>query len=189
MEDLQIKTDEELVSLSLKDKDAFWILVKRYEDKLSRYIKRISLIKGDSLEDLLQEIFIKVYINLNAFNTDLKFSSWIYRIAHNETISFVRKNKKHEQNISIDEGDLEIIISEIFIEEEHFNKELFQKLNEAIFELEDKYREAIVLKFIENKSYEEISDILEKPTNTIGTLINRAKQKLKNNLISKGVEI
>lgn len=189
MEEFRDKTDEQLVSLSLKDKEAFWILVKRYEEKLSRYIKRISLIKEDALEDLLQDIFVKVYLNLNAFDQEMKFSSWIYRIAHNETISFIRKNKKYNQDVSIDDKDLEIIATEFFIEENHFNEHLLEKLNEAIFELEDKYKDVIVLKFIEDKSYEEISDILRMPTNTVGTQINRAKVKLKQKLLNKGIEI
>ena len=185
MEDFSERTDEELVSLSLEDKEAFWIIVRRYEDKLSRYIKRISLIRGDVLEDLLQDIFVKVYVNLNSFDTSLKFSSWIYRITHNETISYFRKNKKHEEFVSIPDEDLEVVASELHIEEDHSNKDSLEKLNEGIFELKEKYREVIVLKFIEDKSYEEISDILQIPTNTVGTQINRAKKHLKKILISK----
>lgn len=189
MENLSDKTDEQLVSLSLKDKEAFWVLVRRYEEKLKRYIKRISLFREDLLEDLLQEIFIKIYINLNAFNQEMKFSSWAYRIAHNETISYFRKNKKHEDLVSIPDEDLEDIASEFFVEDQYKEQEILLKLNDSIHELKDKYREVIVLKFVEDKSYEEISDILKMPINTVGTQINRAKQKLKDILISKGIEI
>lgn len=189
MGDFSHKTDEQLVSLSIDDKEAFWVLVKRYQEKLSRYIRRISLIRGDGLEDLLQDIFIKVYVNLNSFDTGLKFSSWIYRITHNETISYIRKNKKHEDSVLIPDEDLELIASEISIEEDFSKKDILRNINECIFKLKDKYREVLVLKFIEDKSYEEISDILRVPTSTVGTHINRAKKLLKKELLSKGVEI
>lgn len=189
MEQILGKTDEELVALSLKDKEAFFILVERYKDKISRYIKRISLIRGDFLEDLLQEIFIKVYINLNSFDQDLKFSSWIYRIAHNETISYIRKNKKHEDAVSMPDEDLQIFADEMEIEKDKTIKDTFEVLNRCILKLKEKYKSVIILKFIENKSYEEISDILKIPINTVGTQINRAKKNLKKALISNGVEV
>jgi len=189
MEDFQEKTDEELVAMSLEDKEVFLILARRYESSLSRYIKRISSFRGDFLEDLLQEIFIKVYINLNAFDVSLKFSSWIYRIAHNEMISYIRKNKKHEEAVFVPDEDLELIASEFHIEKKQFKDDLMESLKTSINELKPKYKDVLVLKFIEDKSYEEISDILEMPMNTVGTQINRAKKQLKEILIKKGIEI
>ena len=81
-------TDEELVSLSLKDSKSFGELIRRYEDKFGRFVRRKAILSKEDTEDLLQDIFIKIYLNLNAFDKSLKFSSWGYRIAHNETISF-----------------------------------------------------------------------------------------------------
>ena len=71
----------------------FEILIKRYESRLLRYIFRISQFSQDEAEEILQEIFLKVWKNLRGFSADMKFSSWIYRIAHNETISQFRRVK------------------------------------------------------------------------------------------------
>ncbi|PIU78076.1 MAG: hypothetical protein COS72_03485, partial [Candidatus Moranbacteria bacterium CG06_land_8_20_14_3_00_43_56] len=91
------KTDEELVALTLKNQDFFSCIVERYEAKLTRYIRRISAATQEDAEDLLQEIFVKVYRNLYGFDPSLKFSSWIYRIAHNQVISQWRKTKSRPQ--------------------------------------------------------------------------------------------
>ena len=72
-----IYTDVELVRLSLGDQEYFGLLVERYEQKLHRYIQRITYVTSEDQEDMLQNIFLKVYINLNGFNTDLSFNSWI----------------------------------------------------------------------------------------------------------------
>ena len=94
-----IYTDVELVGLSLENQQYFELLVDRYEKKLRRYIKRITYVTSEDQEDMLQNIFLKVYINLNGFNTDLSFNSWIYRIAHNEIIDWSRREKiKMPQN-------------------------------------------------------------------------------------------
>ena len=92
--DCNEKNDEELVALALKNQDFFACLVERYEPKLMRYVRRISAATQEDAEDLLQEIFVKVYRNLNDFDPDLKFSSWIYRIAHNQVISYWRKTAR-----------------------------------------------------------------------------------------------
>ena len=87
------KTDEELVKLALQKQEHFVYLINRYQHKLLRYIKRISNFSVEETEDILQEVFIKVYRNLEGFDQSLKFSSWIYRIAHNQTISHFRKSR------------------------------------------------------------------------------------------------
>src|SRR5690606_8168284 len=84
-------SDEMLVALSLEDKERFGELIERYESKLGRYIARLGIRTAEDRQDVLQEIFLKVYKNLNGFDPKLSFSSWIYRIAHNEAISWYRK--------------------------------------------------------------------------------------------------
>ena len=86
-EDLREKTDEELVALALKDPQVYASIMERYEEKLLRYIMRISVNSKEDAEDVLQDVFLSAYKNLNDFDQDLKFSSWIYRIAHNKVIS------------------------------------------------------------------------------------------------------
>jgi RNA polymerase sigma-70 factor, ECF subfamily len=190
-EDCLNKKDTELVKLSLENSDYFLCVVKKYEAPLMRYIRRITNVNFEDAEDLLQEIFIKVYTNLNGFDTNLKFSSWIYRIAHNEVISNFRKLKIRPKKINseINGEMLEKIKSDLNIEKELDQEILKNKLNQVINHLDIKYKEVIILKYLENKSYEEISDIIKKPTNTVGTLINRAKKQLNNIIKNNNISI
>jgi RNA polymerase sigma-70 factor (ECF subfamily) len=179
-------TDEELVRLSLGNKKIFYYLIKRYERKLLRYINRISDITQPESEDILQDIFIKVYCNLNGFNQKLKFSSWIYRIAHNEIINFYQKNKSRLQksHLQLNHSDINnlshIINDESYPYQALISREKADKIKELLEKLPHKYREVLVLRYLEGKKYTEISDILRKPPGTVAILINRAKSKFKN---------
>lgn len=175
------KTDEELVALTLKNQDFFSCLVERYEPKLMRYIRRISASTQEDAEDLLQDVFLKVYRNLNDFDPSLKFSSWIYRIAHNQVISNWRKSKTRPQVIKFeaDEDFLKFIASDVDLAGDTERKFSGEEVREFLKRLDEKYREVLVLKFLEEKDYQEISDILEKPLGTVATLINRAKKQFK----------
>jgi len=179
MQEIGDKTDEELVILVLEDQDYFLYLVRKYEKKLSRYISRISNLNQDDIEDVLQDIFIKVYKNLNGFDSDLKFSSWIYRITHNEVINNYRKYKNKAKIISFDkDGEfIKNIKGELDIEKDLNLAELKDGIFSVLNKMDIKYREVLILKFLEEKSYREMSDILRKPEGTIATLINRAKKQ------------
>lgn len=185
-ENLKNKKDEEVVFCVLESPDCYSVLITRYEKKLRNYILRISNISFDEAEDLLQDIFIVVYQNLNNFNQDLSFSSWIYRIAHNNVINHWKKNKKQEK-ISIEKNlyFVETIFNENSIEVEMENKLVQEEIQEVFNNLDEKYREVLILKFWEGKDYQEISDILQKPMGSIATLINRGKK----NFIKKYNEI
>lgn len=178
MKNIEKKSDEDLVSLSLKNPDYFLPIVRRYEDKLFRYIRRISNLDKDETEDVLQDVFIKVYKNLNSFDSSLKFSSWVYRIAHNETISNYRKRKNKAEIIQfdVDGSFIKNIADEYDLEKEFALEELKEKIALILAVLDLKYREVLVLRFLEAKNYSEISDILKKPEGTVATLLNRAKK-------------
>ncbi|MBU1017629.1 sigma-70 family RNA polymerase sigma factor [Patescibacteria group bacterium] len=177
------KSDKQLVSLTLKNADYFECLVQRYEEKLSRYIRRLTHLDTETIEDLLQEVFLKIYKNLNDYNPDFSFSSWIYRITHNEAISHFRKNEKKPKTVQIDNEEgvnfLDILPDNISLRDDYVQKELAQKVRALIDELPEKYRAVLILKFMEEKNYEEISDILEIPTGTVATQLNRAKNQFK----------
>jgi len=180
-DNLEHKKDEELVPLILQNQDLFLYIVRRYEEKLARYIMRISGLGKEDVEDLLQEVFIKVYQNLNDFDTSLKFSSWIYRIAHNETISNYRKLKSRPVGVSYNDDPAlaNQLASKInFVKE--IEKEYDAKIIRSVLEkMDKKYKEVLVLKFLEEKDYNEISDILQKPIGTVGAMINRGKAQFK----------
>jgi len=185
------KKDEELVILTFKNRDFYYCLVKRYEGRLMRYIRRISSFSSEDAEDILQDILIKTYKNLNGFDRKLKFSSWIYRIAHNEVISHYRKSKARPQIIDakMSEELLKIIKSDEDIIRDIDNQILREILNKVINKMDKKYKEVLVLKFLEEKDYREISDIIKKPMGTVATLISRAKKKLKEELLLSKISL
>ncbi len=184
---IEEKTDNEIIVLIRQDPDFLSYIIDRYTDRLDKYISRRTKVDKHEKEDILQDIFIKVYLNINDFDNSLIFSSWIYRIAHNYIIDWHRKNKKH-QHISIDDEDNKLIH---FIEDENQNfnnietltiRENINILKQEIENLSKDYQEVLMLKFFEDKSYEEISDILKISVNSVGVKINRAKKILRNKL-------
>lgn len=189
-EELDNMSDGELVTAALENQRAFSYVVNRYEKKLSAYIKRLTNVDNDDLEDVLQEIFIKVYLNLNDFNDDLKFSSWIYRIAHNHVISRYRKFKSRPEGhaVSIDDDGAKNLVSAINIETGTDLLLLKEAMVKVLSSLNKKYRELLILKFLEEKSYQEISDIIKKPLGTVASSINRAKLEFKLEMEKQGIK-
>jgi RNA polymerase sigma-70 factor (ECF subfamily) len=186
-----IKTDQELVSDARKNKDDFVEIVRRYQSPIRRYIMRLGCRDSHDIEDVFQDVFIKVYINLNDYDPSLKFSSWLYRITHNETISFFRKKNIRPMPVATDE---ELYLFENLTDETDAIRSLDAKLNadilrQALAELEEQYRDVIMLRFFEEKSYTEISDILKIPEGTVATLLNRGKKHLNNILTKKNINL
>ncbi len=175
------KTDSELVKLSLANQDDFVYIVDKYKEKLASYIKRLTNASTEDVEDTLQEVFIKVYLNLNDFDENLKFSSWIYRITHNQVISRHRKLKARPEGyaVGIDDKLANSLMAEADIKGQVDNRILQKTINSVLNKINEKYRDVLVLKFLEEQSYQEISDILKKPLGTIASLINRAKQEFR----------
>ncbi len=184
-EKLQNLTDAQLVEASSQNKEAFYYLMERYEGRLLRYIHRLTNVSDTEAEDILQDIFIKVYRNLNGFDPDLSFSSWIYRIARNEIINHYHKSKRQRELESLDDDPeafsnlFEIISEEPDGYQTYIKKEQAQAVHKVLEELPQKYREVLILYYLEGMSYTEISDILRKPPGTVATLLKRAKDKFK----------
>jgi len=176
-------SDEQLVEIiRKKDKELFSEIIKRYQTKLSHYLRKF-IYDPDELEDVLQLVFIKSYKNLYGFNVNKKFSSWIYRITHNEAINYLKKNSRGQ--ISLDEVEYKIIDEKINLDGDIYQILLKKKIEKYLKNIKLKYREPLILFYFEQKSYQEISDILRIPKNTVGTLISRGKQMLKEHLTKK----
>ncbi len=174
-------SDIELVKKSLEDIDYFTCIYERYEKRLIYYVLRISSFSFNEAEEVLQEAFVKAWKNLNEFDENLKFSSWIYRIVHNTTITEWKKtqSKGKDKKQEWDEDLFQNLPSLIDIQED-FDKNFDKKNIRKVLELmPDKYKEVLVLQFLEDKNYQEISDILKKPSGTVATLINRAKKQFR----------
>ncbi len=174
--------DEEVVVATLREPALFGHIIDRYESQLCRYINRLGVRVREDQQDVLQEIFIKVYKNLHGFDTNMKFSSWIYRIAHNEAISWFRKRNVRPEGHLVSESDdiLNLVKAPEKSQEVLFDGELNAvTINNALSQLDAKYRDVLILRFFEHHEYEDISDILQIPIGSVGTLIHRGKQQLK----------
>ena len=179
-------SDEKLIEIIREEnKELYSEIIKRYKNKLSHYLRKF-IRDSDELEDVLQVVFIKAYKNLYGFNIKKKFSSWIYRIAHNEAINQIKKYSK--ERLFFDEEEYKIIDEKIDINNTVDKKLLKQEIKEYLSKIKLKYQEPIILFYFEQKSYEEISDILRIPKSTVGTLISRGKKILKQNLQKKMYE-
>ena len=175
-----IKSDQELVAATLNDRHSFALIVERYQAPLKRYIIRLGCADRCDVEDVLQEVFLKCYVHLNDYDSSLKFSSWLYRITHNETMSLFRKKRVRPVTMTTEE-DLKLFDN--IPEKTDFLNDLIREsdaknLHSALVSINEKYRTVIVLRFFEEKSYTEISDILQIPEGTVATYINRGKKEL-----------
>lgn len=184
----QKRTDEEIIEFVKKNKECYALLVERYEAKLTRYIARITGAPKESIEDILQIVFLKVYENLNAFDDKNKFSPWIYRIAHNEAVNFWRKNKKRNSTISLDANEF---LKNSIVDRQDIAYEVAQKIDgrivsEMFEKINQEQRQALDMRFRGELSYGEIAAKLKKPIGTVGTLINRGKKMLRQELESIG---
>jgi RNA polymerase sigma-70 factor (ECF subfamily) len=141
---------------------------------------------------VLQDIFLKTYRNLNGFDTSLKFSSWMYRIAHNEAVSWYRKKSIRPEGHMIADSEeiLSFLSGKSEAADETFDMQVnAQELSKALQQIDDKYKQVLILRFFEHKEYEEISDILKIPTGSVGTLLHRGKKQLSSALNPEALRI
>jgi RNA polymerase sigma-70 factor (ECF subfamily) len=170
-------SDQEIVELVKEDLEIYKYLIERYERQLLIYIRRVIYVSKEDAEDILQEVFLKVYKNINGYNSKYKFSSWIYRIAHNQAVSFLRKKKDVE--IVQDKDIFDNIPSDVDIEHEFMQDLKSTEIENLLSKLDRKYRDVLVLRYFEEMEYNEISEILHIPSGTVASLINRGKEKFK----------
>ena len=173
------KTDEEIAALVQKgDVESFGLLVERYEPRMLRYGRKF-LADREDIRDLVQEAFIKAYINIKSFDVKKNFSPWLYRIAHNEFINAVKKKSR----LPILFFDLDVLwpqlSSDLSANDEVGKQEIKDMLDGCLNKLDLKHREPLVLYFFEDMSYQEISEVLQIPVATIGVRLRRGKAKLK----------
>ncbi|MDP1620203.1 MAG: sigma-70 family RNA polymerase sigma factor [Candidatus Moranbacteria bacterium] len=181
-------TDAHLVELAKTDPESFGLLMERYQGQLSGYIRRLTRLSPDDVQDLLQEVFIKIYQNLNAYDRDLKFSSWAYRIAHNQVVDYFRRSGARPQTDVLEDYEWEKIVGGgIQLEKYIVNKDCAEKVKACIEDLPLNYREILILRFVEEKEYEEIMDILKKPKGSVATLIARGKEILRSKMEERNI--
>lgn len=159
--------------------EAFGQLLLRYEAKMLRYASKF-LIDGEDAADVVQTVFLKAYTNIQSFDAGRKFSSWLYRIAHNEFVNIVAKRSRQPFNlVSLDEVLPHPFASERADTELERN-ELQKRMELCLQKLDAKYREVLVLYYYQELSYTEIADVLHIPVSTVGVRLTRAKKAISN---------
>ncbi|MGP7819751.1 RNA polymerase sigma factor SigW [Niallia sp. 01092] len=169
------------------DQNAFGEIIEIYKDKVFQICFRM-LGNRHEAEDMAQEAFIRAYVNISRFNIELKFSTWLYRIATNLCIDRIRKKKPDyylDAEVPGTEGlnmYSQLAANTRLPEEDVESLELQALIQREISKLPEKYRAVIVLKYIEELSLNEISEILELPLGTVKTRIHRGREALRKQL-------
>jgi RNA polymerase sigma-70 factor (ECF subfamily) len=192
--DLVNLPDADLAALARSGREAaFRELVRRYERPVFSLIFRMVRDRETS-EDLAQETFIKVLNHIDRYRPEFKFSSWLFKIANNLTIDHLRKRQL--KTISIDGSPhaataAEVEASTFDVEargesalDEMQSRELGSAIEKAIAKLRPEYRACILLRHVEDRSYEEIAATLDLPLGTVKTYIHRARHELREALAS-----
>lgn len=165
------------------DESAYKKLTEKYRKALHFHI--LKMIKNrNQIEDLVQEVFVKAFDNLSSYNTNYAFSTWIYRIATNHTIDYLRKKKL--QTLSINEpvktksGEMEMQLRDESAEADRniIRKQRQKMVQNAIKDLPEKYRKVIEMRHMEEKTYQEIAELLDIPLGTVKAHIFRARELL-----------
>lgn len=179
-------TDEELIERFQEgDLYAFDLIVKRYKNQLLNFIYRF-LGNTEEAEDLVQETFLRVYRNRKAYQKIAKFSTWIYTIAGNLAKTELRKRKRRRffsiSDLGYNEKDYDIS-DEAYNPEKDVDGRMKEAIiHEQILALSPKFREVILLRDVQQLSYEEISEIVDIPLGTVKSRVNRGRLKLQEKL-------
>jgi len=185
-------TDEELIlAFQNGDRNAFNQIVERYKDKLTNFLYRFTY-DIDSAQDLAQDTLLKVYIKKDSYKEIAKFSTWIYTIASNLAKTELRKIKRRKtytiSDLSTDDREFVIHQSDAeSFEDEEDTLVSGKILQKCLNNLDDEFKNIIILRDIQELSYDEISKILKIPLGTVKSRINRGRFKLKDLLKQKGV--
>jgi len=169
------------------DQNAFAEIVEIYQDKLYRVCFRMLGNKHEA-EDIAQEAFVRAFVNIHTFDSNRKFSTWLYRIGTNLCIDRIRKKKPDyylDADIAGTDGlnmYSQIASTTELPEEEVVKMEMQERVQYEITRLPDKYRAVIILKYMEDLPLQEISEILDMPLGTVKTRIHRGREALRKQL-------
>ena len=184
--------DGELVQTAVAGREAsFEELVRRYQRPIAAYVYRM-VGDYDSALDLTQEVFIKVYNSLARYRSEFKFSTWIYKIAHNAAIDHLRRHAVREQALtcSVDGERREVVIESrrLTPEQESERKERRSEIESVVQLLQASYRELIVLRHSHDLSYDEISEVTGLPLGTVKNRLFRAREAMRDLLVQRGID-
>lgn len=179
IEDNKQLTDEELVKEVQAGKvDYFGELMARYETKIMGYLNRLTRNREDA-RDISQDVFIKVFRNIQSFDLSQRFSPWIYRIAHNEAVNTLKKRIREPLNFFDPEVLWPHPVAADNPQNEAEREELKKTLLACMDDLDEKYREVLVLRYFEDMDYKDIAEVMQLPVVTVGVRLNRGKERLR----------
>ena len=180
----QVEDAEILLKFSSEktQNEAFNLLLQKYQQKIYWHVRRM-VINHDDADDLVQDTFVKVWKNLGKFRNDAQLYTWIYRIATNESITFLHK-KKLKNNISLDDVNTELAQS--LTSASYFDGDKAQrKLQEAILTLPDKQRVVFNMKYFDDMKYDEISEVLGTSVGALKASFHIAVKKIESILLNQ----
>jgi RNA polymerase sigma-70 factor, ECF subfamily len=183
--------DSELVTTAVAGREeGFEELVRRYQRPISAYVYRM-VGDYDAALDLTQEVFIKVYGSLSRYKPEYKFSTWIYKIAHNSAVDHLRRHSTREQSLMKDfEGDQREISIESHRpspEQESEREERRAEIEAVVSQLPSAYRELIVLRHSHDMSYDEIAEVTGLPLGTVKNRLFRARDAMRQEFTARGI--
>jgi RNA polymerase sigma-70 factor (ECF subfamily) len=172
------ETDEMCAAQAQRgDRNAFGVLVDRYQAKLHRYGKKF-LSAQEDVEDIVQDVFVSAYKNIQSFDLSQRFSPWIYRIAHNAFVDGLKKKTRSPFIVMDFDTLISHGVSDESVENEREQKEMKAMIDKGLDQLSQKYREILILYYLEDLSYKEIADVLRVPIGTVSARVKRAKEDL-----------
>ena len=188
---LGVLADGELVQSALAGREtSFEELVRRYQRPIAAYVYRM-VGDYDAALDLTQEVFIKVYNSLTRYRSEFKFSTWIYKIAHNAAIDHLRRHAVRDQALTsgIDGERRETLIESrrLTPEQESERKERRYEIESVVQLLPAAYRELIVLRHSQDLSYDEIAEVTGLPLGTVKNRLFRARETMRDHLLQRGI--
>lgn len=183
--------DRDLVATAVRGVEgSFEELVRRYQRPISAYVYRM-VGNYESALDLTQEIFIKVYSSLDRYRAEFKFSTWIYKIAHNAAVDHLRRSATREQSLVVgaegDQFDLPIESGRLSPEQESEQRERRVEIETVVRALPANYRELIILRHSQDLSYEEIVEVTGLPLGTVKNRLFRAREMMRHQFVEKGI--
>ena len=191
LQDLTAANDRDLVANAISGfEGSFEELVRRYQRPISAYVYRMV---GDyeSALDLTQEIFIKVYNSLHRYRSEFKFSTWIYKIAHNSAVDHLRRTATRELSLmgecDGEQFELPIESNRLTPEQESERKERRVEIESVVRTLPASYRELITLRHSQDLTYEEIVEVTGLPLGTVKNRLFRAREMMRQQFMEKGI--
>src|SRR5437588_9633739 len=182
--------DGELVETAIAGReDSFEELVRRYQRPIAAYVYRM-VGDYDAALDLTQEVFIKVYNSLSRYRSEFKFSTWIYKIAHNVAIDYLRRGSAREQTLSDGPGGERAEVAferRLSPEQESERNERCSEIELVVQTLPHAYRELIVLRHSNDLSYDEIAEVTRLPLGTVKNRLFRAREAMRALLAQRGI--